>query len=372
MNGEYKRCPYCDEEIRINARICRFCNREVSNQSAPESHYDSGRIIVEQLKGKYEIMESLGSGGMAGVYKARQSSLGRLVALKIIHQSFIHDEEFVQRFHREAKLSATLRHPNIITLYDVGRIGTVHFMAMELLEGQDLHSYIVQKGQLSVDETVTIGVAMAGALGYAHTQGIYHRDVKTSNIFLHKDGRRILTDFGIAKAALDSGLTQAGVIIGTPEFMSPEQAQGKPLDARSDLYSLGVVLYECLTGQVPFRDRNKMTVISRVINDDIPDMRLFNPQLPEWIISIVMKLLSKVPERRFRSGEELALALEERRSISNDYRKKDLDSGRYRQRDERESADEKLPSNRSRNIALIILMLATIITIGIIGVLFLE
>ena len=312
MNQEYRRCPFCDEEIRFNAKICRFCNRAVGLDSPPAPHYDSGQMVASQLSGRYEILDSLGKGGMATVYKARQISLDRMVALKVIHQNLIHDSEFISRFHQEAKLSASLNHPNIVTVHDIGQAGSVHYMAMELLEGRDLHQCIRQQGKISIYATVEIGKAMSKALDYAGKQGVIHRDVKSSNVFLHKDGRIILMDFGIAKAITDSGLTQIGEVMGTPEFMSPEQAQGRLLDARSDLYSLGVVLYECLAGRVPFTDQNKMAIVHSVIYDTVPSPKIYNPDVPALLESVVMKLLSKDPANRFSSGKELFQAIDYR------------------------------------------------------------
>jgi serine/threonine protein kinase len=268
-------------------------------------------IIHESLTG-YKIQGVLGKGGMATVYKARQISLDRMVALKVIHQNLIHDAEFISRFHQEAKLSASLNHPNIVTVHDIGQAGSVHYMAMELLEGRDLHQCIRQQGKISIYATVEIGKAMSKALDYAGKQGVIHRDVKSSNVFLHKDGRIILMDFGIAKAITDSGLTQIGEVMGTPEFMSPEQAQGRPLDARSDLYSLGVVLYECLAGRVPFTDQNKMAIVHSVIYDAVPSPKIYNPDVPAWLENVVIKLLSKDPAKRFASGKELFQALDYR------------------------------------------------------------
>ena len=196
---------------------------------------------------------------MATVYKAIQKNLNRLVALKVVHPNLVHDTEFLNRFHREAQMAASLNHPNIVMIYDVGAINGVHFISMEYLEGEDLQTLIRRSGKISVDDTIHIIAPIAEALDYAHQMGLIHRDVKSANIMITKTRRAVLTDFGIAHPVSGTRLTLAGTIIGTPEYMSPEQAEGKQIDGRSDIFSLGIVMFECLTGTVPFKGDSPLT-----------------------------------------------------------------------------------------------------------------
>ena len=202
---------------------------------------------------------------MAEVFNATDRANKQTVALKIIHQNLVHDLEFINRFSREASLSISLTHPNIVEVYNVGSVRTVHYMAMEFLQGEDLHQKVKRKGEIAPNEIIKWAIDISDALDYIHRLKLIHRDIKASNIFITDERRPVIMDFGIAHAADGTKLTQTGTVIGTPEYMSPEQAQGKPVDGRSDLYSLGVVLYECLTGKVPIKGDNPLTTIHNII-----------------------------------------------------------------------------------------------------------
>ncbi|MFT5570602.1 MAG: serine/threonine protein kinase, partial [Cyclobacteriaceae bacterium] len=222
--------------------------------------------VQKALQKKYEIDGLVGTGGMAVVYKAVQKTLDRTVAIKVVHQNFVHDKEFIDRFIKEARVAASLNHPNIITIHDVDSVDDVHYMTMEYLDGESLSSKIRRKGTLGATETLKIVLPIAKALNYLHKQGFIHRDVKSSNIYVSNDGRPVLMDFGIVFSG-ESMLSQPGTVLGTPEFMSPEQANGQELSGKSDLYSLGVIMYECLTAQMPFRTDNPLTTVYKVINE---------------------------------------------------------------------------------------------------------
>jgi serine/threonine protein kinase len=214
---------------------------------------------------RYELIDELGSGGMGAVYKARQKFVGRLVAFKVLPPALRHDAEALQRFEREASALGRLIHPNVVTVFDAGIEGGFPYLAMEYVEGPNLRKVLQDQGRLPIDDVVRLGMEIGEALDHVQSRGLVHRDVKPSNILVKPDGAFVLTDFGIAFAATLPRITQGAM--GTPEFMSPEQADGQPLDIRSDLYSLGVVLYECLAGAVPFRlDGESLTSLSHLLH----------------------------------------------------------------------------------------------------------
>lgn len=272
-------------------------------------------IIRQALGDKYKIQSVIGKGGMATVYKAIQINLDRPVALKIVHQNLVHDDEFIKRFIREAQVCSSLNHPNIVTIHDIGSIGTVNYMAMEFLEGMTLRDMVQTHGNIGVEEIIDLIAPIAQALGYIHQRGIVHRDVKSSNIIITSDGRPVLMDFGIVYSEGKESLSQFGTVLGTPEYMSPEQAEGKvKIDGSTDIYSLGVVMFECLTGKLPYHSDNYLSTLVQVIHDNPPSVSSINPRLPEWINSIVNVCLVKDRTMRFSDGTALAKALKKKES----------------------------------------------------------
>jgi eukaryotic-like serine/threonine-protein kinase len=329
MQSQTKLCPYCSEEIKATAIKCKHCGSMLSD-APPSSGSIGGITLVRQaLALRYEIIEEIGRGGMATVYRAVQKNLQRPVALKVIHQNLVHDSEFVARFHREAQVCASLQHPNIVTVYDEGEVSGVHFMAMELLDGHDLHHIIRQQGQLTIEQTLAWIAPVAKALEYAHSRGIIHRDIKNSNILIAGtsagfdsaqpktlSARPVLMDFGIAHAASGTRLTQTGLVIGTPEYMSPEQAEGKPIDHRTDIYSLGIVLYECLTGQVPFKADNPLSIIMKVVNEAPEQPIQLNQKIPGWLNIVVLQCMAKNADQRYNTAAMLYESLTKTQSAS--------------------------------------------------------
>ena len=272
--------------------------------------------LIGKTLGNYRVVEQLGRGGMAAVYKAFQPALERYVAIKVIHEQLVaQDEQFFKRFHREAKVVASLHHPNIVPVFDFGVEGDVPYMVMEYLQGRSLKAELQElnaRGEIMpTHEVVRIVRDVAGAVDYAYRRGIVHHDLKPDNVMLTTKGETILTDFGIAKIAGGTQVTVSGAVMGTPTYMSPEQGKGERGDQRSDVYSLGVILYEMVTGRVPFEADTPLAVIFKHISDPLPLPRSLNPAIPERVEQVILRALAKASEDRFQSTALMARALEE-------------------------------------------------------------
>ena len=271
--------------------------------------------MMPRSLGKYSIIEEVGRGGMAIVYKAIHPALKRHVAIKVLPSQFTFDEQFVGRFHQEATAAAKLRHPNIVIIYDVEEDDDdTHYIVMEYLAGRPLSQLIKDREAFPLRRVLNITRQVADALDYAHGQGFVHRDIKPSNIIIGPQDHATLTDFGIVKAADGTSLTTTGAPVGTPEYMSPEQCEGHEVDSRSDIYSLGIVLYEMLTGQVPFRADTPLVAMYHQVNKAPLPPRQINAELSQGVEQVVLKALAKKPEERYATAGELAQALE--RSVS--------------------------------------------------------
>jgi Tol biopolymer transport system component len=265
--------------------------------------------LVGQKLGKYEIRAEIGRGGMGVVFLGYDPDLDRPVALKVLAPHLAWEAPFVERFLREARAAARLNHPHIVTIHDVGQDEGWYYFVMEYLEGQTLAEIIRDRGALPPDEALAILDSLAGALDYAHAEGLVHRDVKPVNVVVQAGGRVVLTDFGIARAAQETGLTRTGMVVGTPQYMSPEQARGEDLDRRSDVYSLGVVAYEMLGGRVPFDGTTPHAVLHQQIYESPPPLGQVRPDLPGGVEAVLDRALAKAPERRYPSAGELVGAL---------------------------------------------------------------
>lgn len=258
---------------------------------------------------RYRIMSRLGTGGMADVYCAHDAHLGRDVALKILHRRFAQDHEFVERFRREASSAAGLQHPNIVNVYDRGEFDGTYYIAMEFLRGRTLKDIIAADAPLDPATAIDITVQLLRAAGFAHKRGVIHRDFKPQNVIVDEDGRVKVTDFGIARAGA-SEITETGSIMGTAQYLSPEQAQGQPVTEESDLYSIGVMLYEMLAGRLPFTGDSAVAIALQHLTEFPPELHEAHPVLAD----VVMQALEKDPARRFQSAEDFIAALEYARS----------------------------------------------------------
>lgn len=267
------------------------------------------------LQDRYEILEKIGSGGMSEVYKAKCHKLNRLVAIKVLKSEFTSDATFVSKFKMEAQAAAGLSHPNIVNIYDVVDEGDIHFIVMELVEGITLKSYITKKGHLDVKEAIGIAIQVASGIEAAHEQHIIHRDIKPQNMLISMDGKVKVADFGIARA-VSSQTMNAATVVGSVHYISPEQARGGYSDERSDLYSLGITMFEMVTGHVPFEGDNTVTVALAHLEEPMPDPRTLNPDVSPSLARIILKCTEKRPERRYPNAAAVISDL--RRALLND------------------------------------------------------
>ena len=264
----------------------------------------SDTLIDRTFDRRYVIKRKLGSGGMADVYLAEDQELGRRVALKLLDERHASDEQFVERFRREAQSAAGLNHPNIVSIFDRGRAEGTYYIAMEYLDGRTLKELLVRNGPTPIPIAIDYARQILGALSFAHRNGIIHRDIKPHNIIVGSDGRLKVTDFGIARSGA-SQMTEAGSIVGTAQYLSPEQARGAPVDPRSDLYSLGIVLYEMLTGAVPFSGDTPVEIAMKHLSQVPEPPSTLRPQVPHDLDAVVMRALAKDPDQRYASAEEM-------------------------------------------------------------------
>ncbi|HEX6108104.1 MAG TPA: protein kinase [Ktedonobacteraceae bacterium] len=268
---------------------------------------------IEVLGDRYQLQDPIGRGGMATIYRARDRRMDRVVAVKVLREVYSTDPKFVRRFQVEAKAASALQHPNIVQVYDYGQTDGNYYIVMELVEGTDLRRYLHSRGVLDVDRAVIIAHDVALGLGAAHRREIVHRDVKPQNVLVGRNGSIKLTDFGIASVYKDihaERLTTTGMTLGTVQYYAPEQAQGEIVSPAADVYALGIVMYEMVTGRTPFDGDNAVAVAMQHIENPPISPRQFNPSIPPALEEIILRCLEKVPEMRFRDGSELARALE--------------------------------------------------------------
>src|SRR3982751_351228 len=265
------------------------------------------------VDGRYRIQRRIGSGGMADVYCAQDAQLGRDVAIKVLHRRFARDREFVERFRREASAAAALQHPNVVSVFDRGEYDGTYYIAMEFLPGKTLKEVIREEAPLDQLRAIDYTIQILQAASFAHRRGVVHRDIKPHNVIVGGDGRLKVTDFGIARAGA-SEMTETGSIMGTAQYLSPEQAQGQRVGAASDLYSIGVILYEMLAGRVPFSGDSAVSIALKHVSDQPPPLRELRPDIHPRLEQAIGRALVKDPAQRYASADEFIAALEQARA----------------------------------------------------------
>ena len=272
-------------------------------------------MIHQILDRRYELLEHVGGGGMADVYRAHDQLLDRYVAVKILHAQFANDEEFIEKFRREAQGAAKLSHPNIVNIYDVGKEGTKHYIVMEYVAGETLKDRIQREGRLSVAESLRMAREIAEALEHAHANNLVHCDIKPHNILVTEANHLKVADFGIARAVTASTMTYSGTVVGSVHYFSPEQAKGSAISPKSDVYALGVVLYEMLTGAVPFTGETPVSIALKHLQETPVSIRKVDPEIPTLVEAIVLKAMEKDPVNRFTSTEMIQAIIRAERTL---------------------------------------------------------
>ncbi|QCJ42014.1 Stk1 family PASTA domain-containing Ser/Thr kinase [Bacillus sp. S3] len=262
-------------------------------------------MIGKRLSGRYKILDMIGGGGMANVYLAHDMILDRDVAVKMLRLDFANDEEFIRRFHREAQSATSLAHPNIVNIFDVGEENDLYYIVMEFVDGQTLKQYIQQNSPLKVEDSIGIMRQLTSAISHAHQNQIIHRDIKPHNILVDHDGNVKITDFGIAMALSATSITQTNSVLGSVHYLSPEQARGGMANRKSDIYSLGIVMFELLTGRLPFSGESAVSIALKHLQSETPSLRRWNPAIPQSVENIVLKATAKDPFHRYNSVEEM-------------------------------------------------------------------
>ncbi|NIM98241.1 MAG: protein kinase, partial [candidate division Zixibacteria bacterium] len=304
-------CPKCHFDNPADSKYCKECGTKVSPPvtetiEAPKEELTRGSTFAE----RYDIIEELGKGGMGRVYRVEDKKLNQEVALKLIKPEIAKEKKTIERFRNELKIARNIRHKNVCGMFDLGEREGSYFITMEYVRGEDLKSLIRKMGQLSAGQAIAIIKNICDGLIEAHRGGVIHRDLKPSNIMVDKDGYARIMDFGISRYVKGKGITDTGAMIGTPEYMSPEQVEGKEIDQRTDIYSLGVILYEMVTGRVPFEGDTALTVAVKHKTEEPKDPREFNAQLTDDLSQLILKCLEKDMEKRYQSAVELRAELE--------------------------------------------------------------
>ena len=259
----------------------------------------------QKINDRYEIIQTIGEGGMANVYLARDVIIDRLVAIKVLRGDLAGDEKFVRRFQREALAASSLDHHNIVEMYDVGEDNGMYYIVMDYIQGKTLKQLIKKRGSLTLSECIDIMLQLTDGVNVAHSSYIIHRDLKPQNIMIQDNGEIKITDFGIAMALNNTQLTQTNSVMGSVHYLPPEQASGKGATVKSDIYSMGIMFFELLTGTLPFKGENAVEIAFKQIKDDIPSIREINPSIPQSVENIILKATAKNPKNRYNNAKEM-------------------------------------------------------------------
>ena len=311
-------CQRCGTLVPDGSKFCASCGSQVTDPSAATQRVSSADVLADpllatlrqQLAGEYDVERELGRGGMAIVFKATEIALHRAVALKVLPPEMAVTPSISERFKREARMAASLDHPNIIDVYRVGQAGGISYIAMKYVEGRALDEVIESQGALPLPAVLLIMRSAVSALAAAHERGIIHRDIKGGNILLDLEGRVTVSDFGIARAVEEATLTASGAVIGTPYFMAPEQCAGLPLGPQVDQYAMGIVTFQMLTGSVPFKADSMMGIMHHHFSTPVPDLGSVRAGIPAALLAVVHRALSKTPEERYATTYDMLAAVE--------------------------------------------------------------
>jgi len=309
-------CSLCGQENRDGARFCDGCGAALDPTMVRSATDPELQAIRASFQERYQVESLLGRGGMGVVYKAHERSLDRHVALKVVPERMNDDSLFIERFRRESRLAARLRHPRIVSVHEVGKLGNFHYFSMDFIEGATLRAVVQRRSKLPAEDAISVAVEICRAVAHAHSKGVIHRDLKPENVMIDNEGDVFVLDFGLARAVTDPGITVSGVVMGTPLYMSPEQLAGEPVDERSDIYSIGLILYYCLTGEDLFAAESLTSVVAKHSATRVDEVIHSHATLPLNLQELLISMLEERSENRARTVREVLERLTLRKIVA--------------------------------------------------------